>query len=964
MKMNFNYFLIFVIGINYAATIRGKVNDIDSNENLIGATAVLINTKIGASTDVDGNFIIKNIPKGEYQIKISYIGYRDFLSEKIILENNSNYSFSFNLESVSLEASSIQVEAKLDVSNSSNIITNKKQSSVINDGVSSDDLSKTGDSNVADAVMRIPGVSISDGKFAVVRGLSSRYTNTVLNNSPIPSPESDKKIIPLDIIPTAVISSVSTYKTFTPDMEGTFAGGSVDIKTKSYPEKKLFKLNFSSGDKVSNSSSDFLIQNRSFLDFFGYKKPNIHYNNIPKNQVLHKASNYRPNGLSTIEWYGLLGDYGRELGNGYRSNRGKEIKPTSFGFNYGNKYQIKKNIEWGYFSNLSFSNNYTNRFTEVSKYSVADENYNVNSLMNNSNSSYDTNLGWNFSTGIKYLDNQIDYRFLYSHMSSDQSNHSRGYTPNIQPGLFIKESFEEKIINNHNISGIHQFTFFKSILDWSISNGQSSIYEPDIKSHNYEIINDSTNSSNAIYLIDRQAQKIGYRDFANGVDKNNNFDFNISSQFKLLNHDFKSKIGMRYQNKNREFERRSFSVTNSSSSNWNHEVLYTNSYSEIGQAFDEENYFSYNTETGEWNHGLILQDETANNAFNGYNAKEILEAYYGMIKSDLINSDSIKINLSIGARVESYNLNLNSYNPVTHAPSVTVFGDTTQVISKYRDILPALNLYINHGNNKKLHFSYSKTLNRPQFREMAPVAYQEFYQGDVAIGFPYLKPAYIKNYDIRFEWYITRDELFSIGYFSKYFTNPIESSFIQTPDLTYQTYQNAQSAKSDGIEIELRKSIPVIPINIGKISFSGNMTISNSNVTVDSIVTLFNGTVYSNAASENTRRLQGHSKYLLNLTFDAMLLSGYNFSLSYNTFSKRIHSIGAGALGDVYEFPYHLVNITANKKLSNNLKASFKIKNILNSKVRFGFEDNNQNRYYNKIYKPGYSYSIGLSYNI
>ena len=82
MKMNFNYFLIFVIGINYAATIRGKVNDIDSNENLIGATAVLINTKIGASTDVDGNFIIKNIPKGEYQIKISYIGYRDFYLKK------------------------------------------------------------------------------------------------------------------------------------------------------------------------------------------------------------------------------------------------------------------------------------------------------------------------------------------------------------------------------------------------------------------------------------------------------------------------------------------------------------------------------------------------------------------------------------------------------------------------------------------------------------------------------------------------------------------------------------------------------------------------------------------------------------------------------------------------------------------------------------------------------------------
>ena len=224
-----------MIGISTAATIKGTISDSDNKDPLIGASVLVLETTIGANTDIDGFYTIQNIPEGNYQLKITYIGYEPFISDSIFLESDSYLTYDQSLTAKPLEAMSVQVEALLDKNDGSDIISEKKKSKTIQDAVSSEDISKTGDSNVADAVKRISGVSITDGKFAVVRGLSSRYTNTVLNSSPVPSPEADKKIIPLDLIPTSVIASVSAHKTYTPNMPGMFAGGSVDIKTKAYP---------------------------------------------------------------------------------------------------------------------------------------------------------------------------------------------------------------------------------------------------------------------------------------------------------------------------------------------------------------------------------------------------------------------------------------------------------------------------------------------------------------------------------------------------------------------------------------------------------------------------------------------------------------------------------------------------------------------------------------------------------
>jgi TonB-dependent receptor len=467
-------------------------------------------------------------------------------------------------------------------------------------------------------------------------------------------------------------------------------------------------------------------------------------------------------------------------------------------------------------------------------------------------------------------------------------------------------------------------------------------------------------------VLDIQGGKGAYREYTDGIDNNNSFDFNYKLELPRRNGmNMKLKTGFRLQSKDRKFEKRSLAIINSSSSDWSSDVLDTYENEEFGSAFEADNAF-YIDESGQFHHGLILVDETSKNAFNGYEATEDVNAGYFLVDypisiggRNFLNS----IRILGGLRYEDYLMNLETYNPITGAPATTVFGDTANAELDQTDVLPSLNLILDTTNDIKLRMAFSKTLGRPQFRELAPLAYQEFYNGEVAIGYPYLSTSSINNYDLRLEWYPSAAELLSIGVFAKDFTNPIETALITTPDLTYKTFQNALSAETYGIELEARKRIPFIPINVGNGFISANATFANSEVVSNPVVTLYNGTEYGNAASNTKRPLQGQSNFMLNAAIDMNFAHDYSFALSYNTFSKKISAIGTGVLGDEYEFPFHSLNFTASKKFGP-IKISLKAKNLLDSQITFGIIDQGTDEIKVKnSYKPGRSISIGISYN-
>ncbi len=1004
--------IIFFVTLNMAATVRGQiVNEV--GVPLQNASVFLIGTNQGTYSDIDGYFTLTNIAEGSYSIQVNFLGFKSYISDQIEINDGEINTINVFMEPDLIKGQTIMIKGELNKESTSTIIQDRKKSNVVEDVISSEEISKSGDSNVADAVKRISGVSVTDGKFAVVRGLSTRYTNTILNSAPIPSPEADKKVLPLDVVPTSLLESIVASKTYTPDMSGSFAGGNINIKTKAYPDSRIFNFKFSSNYKDKLNRDNYYLRENSFFGFDNNK--NDLSKLIPTNSIIENSTIYYPDSISTndnysnldkqLVWLGNLGNYGRSLNSNMSLAKTNPGQPISLGLTYGNKHNPNSNFEWGYFSNISFSNGYKTKENIRKEYSFAEQNgtSSIDSYLDNNESSYNTNLGLNVSTGFSYNEShKVRYEYLYSHTSNDKSRFSFGYADNLDSAFFVKQSYQEKIIANNNFSGTHIFPEkynLKNTLVWSYSKGQSDNYEPDTRSYYLDL------ESGQLY-DGGGSKKCAYRDFSSGYDKNNNFDLDntlMIPNFFKNNHEIKIKIGLRNQNKNREFKKRSFSITKSGISYDDLDGPYgsildfdssENDLALIDHFFDVENYAYYDYENIEfienintksecenlgyyWHpfqgckglvHGLILQDETSNNANNAYNADEKIEAYYGMIDINLPSLyNVIDVKLITGLRHERYNLYMSVYNSVTGELANTVVGDQTIEANIDEKInLPSITIILSKSEKHKINLSYSKTINRPEFRELAPVAYQEFYGGNVALGYPGLKNAEIINYDCRYEWFFGGNDLFSIGYFYKDFLNPIEVALISTPDLIYKTFQNAQSAISRGIELEFRKLIPIIPITKGMINFSMNGTFSKSAVTERDSIILYNGTIYPNSSlsDSNKRGLVGHSEILINTTLNAQLVNGFSVSLSYNTFSQRLNSYAVGSLGDEYEFPFHSLNFTTSKKIKN-FKLSFKINNILNSKIRYGKIDksNNQNLY-TTSYEPGYSAGLSLVYSI
>jgi len=959
-----------------AGSISGVITDGVSDEVLIGTNVMLVGTSFGAATDLNGSYYISNIPEGTYTVRVSYIGYEDQIVSDVEVRVGMTNHLDLALNRSVVKIESVKVAGTRGTSGAIGELNKRKNADNMQSSISAEELSKTGDSNAADALRRMAGVSIKDGKYAVVRGLADRYITTELNGGPVPSPEPEKSVVPLDMFPTPLLESIVTLKTYTPDLPGTFAGGNINIKTKAYPDRKILQFKYSLSDKsYLYGNHNYLKSGGSPNDFIGFDDGSRSFPNALSNdQVLSTASSYRPNGMTTVEWYDYLGRALSEFKTDFRISSFTPTKPMSFGFYSGNKYQLLNNLEAGYFANLNFSNDITYRDFKTNQWVYSQQNDGGETLSaythrNNERTDKKTSLSGNFSFGLNYNErHKIKFQNLYTHSSSDWTTYSTGYTPNIEEGIFIKQHYIEKTIHNSTLSGISILPGLDNhLIAWNLNIGRSIRYEPDTKTHNYSAETRVDNGNEYdVYVLDIQGGKGAYREFTDGVDNNRSFDLNYKLEIKRSNAlTMKLKTGFRLQSKDRKFEKRSLAIINSSSTEWSDNVLETYPDETFGSAFDRENAFYIDNE-GQFHHGLILVDETSKNAFNGYTAIEDINAGYILIDYPInLCGDKLFKSMHIfgGVRYEDYVMRLDTYNPITGQPATTVYGDTANAELDESDILPSLNFIVDATEDIKLRMAFSKTVGRPQFRELAPIAYQEFYNGEVAIGYPYLKTSSINNYDMRLEWYPSAAELFSVGTFAKQFTNPIESALINTPDLTYKTFQNAISAETYGIEIEMRKRIPFIPINIGNGFISANTTFADSEVESNPIVTLYNGTEYGNAASNSKRPLQGQSSFMFNTTLDMNFKGDYSVALSYNTFSKKISAIGTGVLGDEYEFPFHSLNLTASK-IFGPIKISFKAKNLLNSEITYGLIDKGTDKIKIKnSYKPGRSVSIGISYN-
>ena len=215
-------------------TITGTIIDEDLGETLISAYVYVEGTEIVTSTDFDGKYVI-DVDAGTYSLRVTYIGFEDKVITDVIVKDGETTFLDVAMSSESLEIEEVVVTASAIERTENAILMLQRRSDKIQDGISSQEMSRLASGNVANAMTKVTGASVQDGKYVYVRGLGDRYSLTQMNGLPMPSIDPYRNSAQLDMIPVNLLDNIITSKTFTPDQPGTFTGGNVNIKTKEFP---------------------------------------------------------------------------------------------------------------------------------------------------------------------------------------------------------------------------------------------------------------------------------------------------------------------------------------------------------------------------------------------------------------------------------------------------------------------------------------------------------------------------------------------------------------------------------------------------------------------------------------------------------------------------------------------------------------------------------------------------------
>ena len=216
-----------------AAALKGRVTD-ENNEPLIGATVTLPSAGITVATDVDGNYEIPGLRNGKYMVEASYVFYKT-QSKEVDVEGLSTVDFMMESESQTLGEVVVTAQARRD--SEGTIVNLQKNSLVVQSGVSAQQISRTQDSDASEVIKRVPGISLIEDRFVMVRGLSQRYNNVWLNNSAVPSSEADSRAYSFDMIPSSQLDNMIIIKSPSPEYPADFSGGFVMINT-----PRIFRL--------------------------------------------------------------------------------------------------------------------------------------------------------------------------------------------------------------------------------------------------------------------------------------------------------------------------------------------------------------------------------------------------------------------------------------------------------------------------------------------------------------------------------------------------------------------------------------------------------------------------------------------------------------------------------------------------------------------------------------------------
>ncbi len=923
-------------------TISGMVTDSQTKEALVGATAVVVGTQLGAFCDVDGRFSIRQVPVGVHIVRFSTIGYKTIVWDSVVVTSRGVATIDAQLESETIQYTNetITVEVRKVENTDAALLTDRRKAAGVTNAISAEMISRNGSSDAAGAMTHVTGVTIADGKHIIVRGLGDRYTNSSLNGMALPSADPDRQSAPLDLISAGMLDNIVVLKTFTPDQPGNFTGGSVELNLKKYPEQGAFSFGTSSSYNSQASFSDkFLSYSGGSTDWLGIDDGG---RDIPA-LVSRQGSDIPSVGSAFVNPDSsiALDKASRAFNTQMSPTVGSAPTNQSYTLNYGNKYSIG-NRPLGMMASLNYKRNIS--FYENGKVGRWNNPGNVNTvnelskdyLLNDTKSTDEVSWGGLVSlTHSLGVDQSVRANLMYNRSAETSSRYLFGELPR---DLGEDEVFEtralgytERQLSSFQAKGTHKFDFVKRVeLDWQAGFANTQQNNPDLRffSDDYRYI---ARRDTTVYSISPSKYPSPTHYFRN-LDENTR-DLKVNLVMPFTRNDIRGevKFGVAALSKSRTFREKQYDYKSLGSS-W-------------GYTGDPNSYFANNVGNSNVNSswsGLYVSDVT--DLRNSYNGDQTILGTYAMLSYPI----SRKVTVITGARFETTKMTTLSLDPTEDVGSLSE-----------NDILPSLNVVYKTSQYINIRAAYGRTLARPTLREMAPFPSFEFINDYILSGNPNLQRTLVDNYDLRWEWFARPGEVMAVSVYLKNFSNPIERTIVDANGSVQ--FVNVESGQVYGLEFELRKRLDQLGSRFSNVFIAGNLTLVDSKVDIGETELTIIRAFDPNASS--TRPMQGQSGYILNaeLTYENAQ-RGTVISGMFNVFGERLATVSLGGTPDVYEQPRPEFDLTFSQRLLGSLKLKAAGKNILNSKYKKTHQYKGQ-EYIFQEYSSGSTFSLGLTYS-
>jgi outer membrane receptor protein involved in Fe transport len=893
--------------LNAQATGRlvGRILTSEGGAAIPGARVEVVGTALRGEAAVDGHYAIDGVPAGGTTIRVVAIGFSPKTVTGVVIGADDVVEQDVVLSQTVVELSELTVTASAASGSVSAALDEQRNSVAIVNSVSSEQIAKSPDGDAAQAMGRVSGATVQDGKYVFVRGLGDRYTQASLNGARIPSPESERKVVPLDLFPSSLLSAITTAKTFTPDQPGDFTGASVNIRTKEFPGRRFLAFSASTGLNTAVTGSSTFFAPSEGGDWL----------------ALGASDRALPGQLAQTDFSSeLSAGQANTLINGLRNVwtpvTGSGTPNGSFALSTGG-YLPTGGAGISYLLSGTYSTSTEIRADQTRALAAA-----VSSGEAEERDRYVGTTGlrsvlWggiaNLSTTIG-SHTKVSLNNTYNRTADNEGRREFGTSENLGVPLRIDRlRYIERHVHSSSLGLTHELGGGRLRIDWGATFSGVSRSEPDRS----EVVYSNEGSEPYWYGFSNEA---AVRTFARLTEES----YEGNANFQLALGDTWAgqflRVGGLYRETNRDAGTDVYSLSlgqflPDGANSQDPEALFGGAYTGDGDEFFRI------TPLGQG---------------GSYTASDRLAAGYAMVVLPI----GRRFDLIAGARVEHSQVAVSS---------ASTDGTPSVADPEYTDVLPSVALTWRTTGNTTLRLSASRTLSRPEYRELSPIIFREVIGFDAVRGNPDLQRALVQNYDLRWEFYPNRGEILSVGVFAKRFDRPIERVYQGTSGTRIITYVNALGANNYGIELEARKELGSLGGPFRPLSVFANATIMRSSIEIDP---------EAGAITNTDRGMVGQAPYVVNAgltwTHPSAVASA---TLLYNRIGERISEAGETPLPDVVIRPRDVLDLSLRFPISGALAGRLDAKNLLDAEYV-----TSQGSVVRESYRAGRVLSIGFNW--